>query len=259
MPSRGFTLVETIFAIFLLSMALFLLISLFDGGLHYLTDSSALTRASVAAESRMERVRSWAAQGSNFDTPSSYPALATFVADPLYPGLETKVDLSQRQAYSPDSSSEWIQLPSDRRQMNASLLRASVTVRWGQEARQQVRLVSDVARTDKGWHPAAPLVITLNPSTTTLAQGTSLDATVQAFDAANQAIPDLKFQWAVIAVTSAGSIVTQSRDGSRCTFIHRLPRLGGGFTFGPSGECWLQVRARYWGVEKSTQVVLTLS
>lgn len=246
-------------ATFILAGAMLMLVVLFDAGLKHLQASTQVSRALLASESLLERARKWCQNPVNFHNPASYPGLGAFATQPGAPSwLESRLELERGDLYSPDFGSEMILPALQRRVLAGSTLRARATSRWGAGVDQSVSLVADIPVPDSGWHATLPLRITMTPAGTSVGQGQGRDFTVSAFDGANRPMTFVTFGWTVVACTSDGTLESQSRDGARARFVHHLPRPGGGFGFGPPGEVWVQVRARFWGVEKSEKVVLNL-
>lgn len=230
------------------------LLALFDSGVRNLQSSAIMARALLLAESNLEKVRVWCQDPNHYHRPSSYPDHGLFRSQA---GLESRIDLELSALYSPDWGSEMLLDPLQRRHLPEAVLKATSTVRWGSGQERQVRLLGTIAEPNCGWH-AQPIRIAMTPNTTSVAQGQTRDFTAVAYDQSNRPMPNVTFAWTVVACTSDGTLQSQSRDGSRAQFIHRLPRPGGGFGFGPPGEVWVQATARFWGIEKTEKVVLNL-
>ena len=217
-----------------------------------------MSRALLAAESQLERARSWSRLPANFHNPSGFPGAGTFTSHPDYPSLQSRLDLEPFGLYSPDWGSEMIVNASRRRFLQGATLRARVEVRWGSRPQQQVRLATYITQPNCGWHDTQPIRINMNPAGAALARGDTRDFTVTAYDQANRPMPQITFAWTVVVCTSDGTLQSQSRDGSQARFIHQITRPDGSIVFGPPGEVWVQATARYWGVERSERVVLNL-
>lgn len=255
---RGYTILETVVATFILAGAVLMLLATFDAGLKNLQASTQLSKALLLAQSDLDRVRGWCQDPGHFHNPASFPSMGSFAAISGSSGFESRVDLLSRACYSPDWTSEMLHLPSERRELTASTLQASVTVRWGLGANRQVQLAATLAEPNCGWSLTQPIRIVMTPATATLAQGEVRQFTATAYDQANRAMPGITFSWMVLASSSDGSLQNQSRDGHRVEFIHQLKKPGGGTTYGAPGEVWVLCRGRFWGVEKTERQVLQL-
>ena len=251
---RAHTILETVVATFILAGSMLALLALFDSGVRNLQSSALMSRSLLVAESNLEKVRAWCQVPAHFHQPESYPNLGVFQSQQ---GLESRMELERTALYSPDWGSELLWPASDRRQLPEAVLTAVATVRWGLGKERQVRLTGTIAEPNCGWN-SNPIRIQMTPTGTSVAQGESRELTAEAYDQSNRPMPNVTFSWTVIACTRDGSLQNQSRDGHRARFVHRLPKPGGGFGFGPAGEVWVQATGRFWGVEKSEKVVLNL-
>jgi hypothetical protein len=228
---------ESVYAAFILLIAVLLTFRLFHSGMQYFRWSQEKTTALQLASKRMGQIRNWSKTQTGWAGIPSGP-------DSDYPDYTITAQLSDHTVVSPCRSidSNFVQ----KRELSNECKRIRLTVSW---FRGSVDLVSLVGgRSDLGWRSANPIVLSGVPSTVSASTPVSLSA--QAFTSVGPT-NDMFFSWSVepAAPTGAMATISPSRDGRSATFINLTRRADG--SSGPStGQCRVKVRAVYQGVEK---------
>jgi len=238
--ARGNSLLETIMAIFLLTAACLLVVSLFHTALQRSRWSQQQSTARMIAGRTMAEVRHWSSLG-NFLVPSdlsqwnnkTYP-------DPNQPEFVISIQARLAQITTPCS---WLEVPYpavERRTLDQSAARVQVSVRWsgGRGGTTQVSLVSLVPES-----PRTISSVSVTGSTGPLSAGAPTTFTAQALDSSNRPIKDVLFVWWVEAQTGNGQI-TASHKSDTATFVNQ-GRRNDGSTFTSVGTCRVAAMATY--------------
>ncbi|MFN8610048.1 MAG: hypothetical protein U0931_21075 [Vulcanimicrobiota bacterium] len=250
---RALTLVETIFATFLLLWAILIVVRLFHSGIAYTSRSMEQESAAFLAEQHLEGMRAWSeslnGQVYNYDRLTSVAIYngATIPGD--LPGYTITTRVMAHELYSGCSQIE-LSRPFDRRVLSDSACTVQVEVKWAGGLRQ-LRLCTLLARPALTFPapPAAPnlptgVTITGPPDNPVPHLGsTSLQA--GAFDRNGAPIRDLFYDWELIPISGGGTL-EQSRSGSSVT-LYNWVYLPDGSRASTGGEVVLRATARYHG------------
>lgn len=257
MPSRanrGFSLLEAIFASFLMLTSIAIATFLVTTSMRASANNEKKIVASMVAESAMEEVRAAAND--------SYTNLAG-----LYDGKEW--EYPNFAGYKITSKVEWepLNVPCSslesqyaagatfptlgRTVFENSLWKIQVQVAWSSSPLDRVRLISHSA----DWRPVGNLDINITPGSAAVPLNGEVNFSAQA---TNNGAPlrDLVLSWYVEPLDGYGTITKVSRDGSRCSFKNIYRNYDGSYTHAP-GQCNLVVRAYYQGKEHEERIVVT--
>jgi hypothetical protein len=234
------SLIETLFAAFILLVAMTVFGTLFQNVLRSSRRGDELATAARVANNRLEEIRDWArtASGSSSNFRSgSWATWATPYADPSAPGFNVSVSLVAQACYSPSIDLEaGFAAP---RSMTNSVKKLRLRTTWRD---QQLDLWSEIAAPPQ--NPRLPLNTAIDVSTSLsglIANGSGGTLTAQAIDDNGQAIPDLVYLWNILPGTGTGEVITQDRNGRNATFTNQ-----GNVGPGPK-DCQVSVTAYYRG------------
>ena len=235
---RAFSLMESVYASFILLIAVLLTFRLFHSGMQYFRWSQEKTTALQLASKRMGQIRNWSKTQNGWAGIPSGP-------DSDYPDYTITAQLSDHTVASPCRTidSNYTQ----KRELTTECKQIRLTVSW---FRGSVDLVSLVGgRGDLGWRAANPIVIS-GAIPASVAAATPVLLSAQAYTTTGPT-NDMFFSWYVEPASPTGAMATisPSRDGRSATFINQTRKADG--SLGPStGQCRVKVRAVYQGVEK---------
>ena len=247
---KGFTLIETVIASFILSLAFVAFIMLYHRALAFGAQSEARSAAARAAWRKVESVREWSAQSDNFEK-GDWAGLSTPVSDPDDPPFMTSVLLIGRTLFSPSTDLESL-FPGNTIDFSNSVRGIRVRVQWG--GTQDFNLYTQIAAPRRP--PKRPLnqaiVVTLKSPGGNLAVGGTADFEAQALDANDKPIVDLVYNWSVAPGTGNGQVTSIDRMGRKARFTN-LVLLRNGTSVGNYGtgplQCQVEAWARYQGLE----------
>lgn len=231
-------------AIFLLTAACLLVVSLFHTALRRSRWSQQQSTARMIAARTVAELRRWSTQGG-FVSDSD---LATWnnksYADPSQPEYQIHIRARMAQLSSPCSSLERAFASADRRTLDQSAAKVQVDVRWsgGRLGSAQVSLVTLLAES-----PRTLNLVTITGDTGPLTPGLPVTYTAQALDSANRPIKDLTFVWWVEAGTGTGQIQA-TRKTDTANFVNQ-GRRADGTTFTTGGTCRIAAMATYQSKE----------
>lgn len=256
MKRRGYSLIESILASFLLVFTFFLVSSLFNTGLQYSTRVESRLTMIAIAERHMAEIR-LAAQGQTWPAPSDGPDLE-------HPAYNVKITSDAHTLYSPSTQLE-AAFAGDKREMSRIARRYTVTVTGGRSAPfSLVAIVSEgsSANSTREWYlrpnygvydwvdrkcqveitGTAPSQV--GPDDEVLLQARALDAN-------GKEIKDVFFHWQVEpdyshTDPSTGDISESRRDGHSAVFRNRV-RLRSGRRYPQNGYCLVMAYAKYNG------------
>ncbi|MBN9415494.1 hypothetical protein ABS71_14175 [bacterium SCN 62-11] len=250
---RGLTLLESVFASFLLLWAILIVVRLFHSGIGYTSRSLDQETAVLLAEQHLERMRLWSETVSggvyNYDQLTS---LAVYNGTPIagdLPGFTLTTRVMARELYSGCSQIE-LSRPADRRVLTDSACTVQVDVKWAGDSRK-LRLCTLLARPALTFpipaaSPTLPTGVTISPpadnpvphlGSTTLQAG--------ALDRNGSPIRDLFYDWELVPISGAATL-EQSRSGASAR-LYNWVYLPDGSRASTGGDVTIRVTARYHG------------
>ncbi len=258
MRARGYSLIETIIASFVLVATFFVVSRVFHTGLRYAGMMESRVEAVQVAEQRMAELRRWAKQSNSWDNPPGEER------NPRYPGYLIRVELDRVVLYAPSTELERAWPESNRRAMNRVARRATVTVTWGERGRYVATAL--ITRGNPRWRDSVAenrrrdeIVIngTIPP---TVGPGDEVRLSAVGYDENNNEIPGLFFHWSVEPVYGGGNpaigrIELVRRDGTEVVFTNQMRRrdlLNQPWTPN-SGLCRITCYALYNGVQRTCE------
>lgn len=250
---RALTLVESIFASFLLLWAILIVVRLFHTGIGYTSRSLDQETAVLLAEQHLERMRAWSEtlNGSVYN----YDQLTTLA---VYNGTPVSADLAgftlttrvvARELYSGCSQIE-LGHATDRRVLNDSACAVQVDVKWAGETRQ-LRLCTLLARPALTFpipaaSPTLPTGVTISgPADNPVPHLGSTTLQAGALDRNGSPIPGLMYDWEVVPISGAGTLEA-TRSGSSAR-LYNWVYLPDGSKASTGGDMTVRVTARYHG------------
>lgn len=244
------SLIETLFAVFVLLAAFTIFGTLFQWVLSSSKRGDQAATAARLAHNRLEELRQWSSQPSgssdNFRA-GNWNNWATPVE--LEPGYLVRIDRVANQCYSPSTSLEaGYARPRD---MSNACRRVRVRVHWGQ---QDYDLYSQLgAPPVKPLQPYASNIVVTAGFGGSLAYGSSGVLTAQARDIQSQNIDDLVYEWTVLPESGTASLTEMDRNGRQVQVNNNSPLTTSGNTLKVS------VSATYRGIVLSgTSATITL-
>lgn len=244
-PARsGFSLLELLFASFLLLTSISLTVYLIDASFRSEADSDLKAQALYDAENVLAEIQAQARQ--NFRTGIGE------VADKVWPTISTD--------YTLESKVSWHTLPVPCSELESQYSAANDLPRLAQKKlTESVWKVSVVAAKTRGGEPLielTTLVTDLKPETfelrmlapdgTTAPSRGELNFRAVAYDSRNNVIKDLIITWYVEPINSFGSIYRVRRDGWDCVYKNLYRDFGNRYISTP-GLCRIVARGEYKG------------
>lgn len=252
--ARGFSLLEVLFASFLLLTAISLTVFLINTSFRSEADSGVKIQALQDAENVVAEIRAFSQQ--DFRT-----GLST---------IDGKVWPSTNSAYIIESRATWhkLALPCTeleeqyqvgrelpdlaRKELTESVWKVVVQVKKSQS--RQIVLELTTLITDL--KPETFTLRMLAPNGTTAASRGELDFRAVAYDSQNRVITDLILTWYVEPLNSFGSIHRMRRDGWECIYKNVYQDYGNRYTSTP-GFCRIVVRGEYKGAVQYAEMEIT--
>lgn len=246
---RGFSLAESVFALFLLVLGFFVLVALFHLSLRYTALTEKQVLAATLAQNKLQEIRAWARTPSNFaNNWSTYDNVTT--TDP-----ESNFRITTRSAVEPlfsaCSQTESVQPPGDQKRLASSARKLEIKVQWDPPSPANQLTVTTLV--------GEPLrqINTVNvridvPGPDPLPQNQSVILSAHAMDAGNSEIPDVQFRFypePSLPIAATGTI-ENDRNGRVAVFTHKVRRQDATWDFGQAGQCRVRARAVYGGTER---------
>ncbi len=256
--NSAFSLIEAIFATFLLLSAVLLGAYVFHSGLRAEANNEKRVVATMLAESVVAEIREAASRdfqrliasynGRTWLDSSESGMTVSVAARPL------SLSLVCQELESQYPRTNRFPQPQPRL-LTESAVEIEVKVDWADPAPQSIRLLETVTnlRTATEFK-----VVLLNdsggiaPEAMTLAKGATMDFAAKA-TADGQPVEDIQFTWFVQPVIGFGSLPAVSRDGSRCTYQNAYRNYNDDLRYAP-GACYLTLKATYQGRESIARV-----
>ena len=251
---RGFSLLEVLFASFLLLTAISLTVFLINTSFRSEADSGVKIQALHDAENVLAEIRAFSQQ--DFRTGMST--------------IDGKVWPSTNPAYIIESSARWqkLALPCTeleeqyqvgrelpdlaRKELTESVWKVVVQVKKSQSGQSVLELTTLIA----DLKPEAFTLRMLAPGGTTAPARGELDFRAVAYDSQNRVLSDLILTWYVEPLNSFGSIHRMRRDGWECVYKNVYQDYGNRYTSTP-GFCRIVVRGEYKGSVQYAQMEIT--
>ena len=256
---RGFSLAETVVALFVLSSSVLVVLALFDSSLKEHRRAQKVAIAVMLADRIVDRIRAFARDPVHFATGWATYNGVTF-SEPDEPAFSIRTDCvpAGRELLSPCETLEAL-YPADQRKLRTSVVPVRVRVSWeGGGPACEVSVVTELAEP-----PRVAQTIVLNrvggpPDPVPAAAVVVYEAHLM--DDAGAEIQDATFNWEVVGVTGNATLETagSTRDGRRQAVKHHFyePRTQ---TMKPRpGLCKVTARARYLGKSYEQTVPLVL-
>lgn len=253
---RGFSLAETVLALFIMVGAMAVFGLLMHAMLNYGTRAQQRAMAALAAQKKLEEIRDWCNTGNNFF--SAWPYVSQTSTDPAYPGVTLVTETAAQQLVSPCTALE-TKNPS-RRTISQSCMKVRVTASWPQDGGQPIRLLTLMCPPKRMPNPVLRVA---GAVPATLPARASYGVRVTALDTAGQQLRDVMFQWTSEPTgTNPGNGTASAVNGSGSSgqFTNLFtPQVGGAPIIVP-GTCRMGVIAFYRGriMRGATNVVLLL-
>lgn len=224
---QGLSLIETLFAVFVLLAAFTIFATLFQWVVTSSRRGDEAATAARLAHNRLEELREWSAKASgtsdNFRV-GNWTSWATPIE--AEPGFTVQIDRVANQCYSPSTNLEaGFARP---REMSNSCRRVRVRVHWGQ---QDYDLYSQLAAppVDPLQPYASNIVVTLDFGGN-LGYGSAGVLTAQARDEQSQDIQDLVYEWTVLPESGTASLTEVDRNGHQVQINNNNPLTTAGNT-----------------------------
>ncbi len=255
MRRPGFSLLETVIAIFILICAFCVFAALQNFSLVQSARAERRTVAARLARNRLESLRAWANQGTNFDS-GNWASLATpeEVAD--FPGFQTSVQELAAAIYSPSTS---LADPTDPLDLSPAVRRVRVHVAFGSDA---LDVVSQIAA-PRGipYSPQTQAIVVTVEDPAPIPVGGSVNLTAQARSSTGTPLMGMVYKWSVNAGSGTGTVVKTNASGSQAKFINEIRTATGTIPNPAPGpkSCRVVATAYYAGKELSgTSAVITV-
>ncbi|MBX3170726.1 MAG: hypothetical protein KF760_25195 [Candidatus Eremiobacteraeota bacterium] len=247
------SLLESVFATFLLLWAIMIVVRLFHTGIGYTSRSLEQETAIFLAEQQLERMRAWSESlNGNVYNYDQLASLAIYNGTPVaaeQPGFTLTTRVMARELYSGCSQIE-LSRPSDRRVLRNSACTVQVEVKWAGGTRQ-LRLCTLFARPALTFPSPAPSphlptgVIITGPADNPVPHLGSTTLQAGAIDRNGAPLEDLLYEWELVPISGAGTL-EQSRSGQSARLFNWV-YLPDGTRTSTGGEVSVRVTARYHG------------
>lgn len=240
---RGFSLAETVLAMFIMVGAMVVFGLLMHSMLNYGARAQQRAMAALAAQNKLEEIRNWANSGGNFF--GAWPYANQTSTDPAFPGVTLLSQVEDQQLISPCTELE--KNNASPRAIVQSCKKVRVTAAWPQDGGQPIRVVTLMAAPNRTPNPSLSVSGAI-PGT--LSANASFVASVSAVDSTGRPLHDLVFQWASLPTGASpgnGTAIALNGNGTRGRFTNSFqPQVGGPAVIVP-GSCKLGVIAFYRG------------
>lgn len=260
---RGFSLLEAVFASFLLLTSILLSVQLFDSSLKAEANNEQRTIAALVAESALDEIRAEANQDFNtlrskYDgrswTLTAYPefeisaqVVPTFLAAPC---SELESQYTNPSAVFPAPKP---------RLLKDSVWQVQLDITWpraGDDAVTVVEYFSNLKRVlnfeVRITPPGGTNIGPVTSGTFNVARGRTRDFRASA-TADGAPVRDVQYSWYVEPLNGFGSVHRVSRDGTECRYKNAYRNYNNAIRYSP-GKCDLVVKAVYQGIEAVRKV-----
>jgi hypothetical protein len=237
--ASGVSLLETLFALFLLTGASLLVVVLFHSGLQRSRLAYVEAEARIVARDVLADLRS-RAQDGELMRPSDLSSFRANYRHPDLPHLQVEVFAEMGSLYSPSSGEEAEYDESERRIMSESAAKVEVKVSWD-EGKRHLRVISLIGESPKSIERVE--VLGAGP----IAGGESAIFTASAYDQNGDKIEDAFFVWWVDPLTATGTVIPT--HDTRTALLLNQSRAADGSTATSVGDCRLAVLSSYDGME----------
>ncbi|MBS2037299.1 hypothetical protein JST97_20090 [bacterium] len=214
--TRGMSLLEVVFAVFLLAFVGLSVMLMADTAIQAQKRNQNLLRASLVAQSKLSEIRAWAEDPANYL--SDWSAYSGSSPDPNYPDFRVNVRAlaAGRSIDSPcqELESQWEGTPEGKRSMPRAVVPVELTVSWGNTSRDQLVLVTYVGEPLRDLTGSVAVVSDPNPADVP-ANGTT-EYQVSVRDSSGRLFENLLFSWSANRLYLS---TTGLRDGRRCLLV----------------------------------------
>lgn len=253
--ARGYSLIETIIASFVLVAAFFVVSRLFHTGLQYASKMESRVEAVQIAEQRMAELRRWAKEAHTWN---GFPNAET---NPNYPRYLIATSLEERSLFAPSTELERAWPDDNRREMTNVARLATVVVKWGGRGRYSMTAL--ITRGTPSWRDSVPEnrardeIVIEGSIPASVGPNQEVRLTAVGYDENDRKIPGLFFHWSVEPVYGGGNpgigrVQLVRRDGTEVIFTNQVRRrdlMNQPWT--PSnGQCRVTCYAVYNGVQR---------
>lgn len=245
---RGLSLIETIFGVFLISIAILMVVVFFHSSLRYQRSLEIRGKALLLANAKMAEIRAWAKNPVNFASNWATYQGATS-SDPSAPEITmtSQCDPSGRRLQSPCQTLEAAH-GADAREMLRAVIPVRVVAQWGVSPGSQLSLISYVGQPVPATAVRQAAVLTLVPVASPLAASASTPFSVTGVDGNGLPLNDLFYHWVVASRGGNGRIQPGSARHGRSGQLENLYEYS---TLVPPqpvpGEVVLECSTRYHG------------
>lgn len=259
---QGFSLIEAIFASFLLLTALLLSVQLFDTSLQAEANNEQRIVAALVAENVLDQIRSDA--NSDFGTlQSAYdgrnwslPEYSNFQIEAKVEYFPMAVPCSELESqYSPGDD---FPLPNGR-YLSDSVWKVQIDVDWPRSGGNKVTIVEYLSNLEEvtsfqvAITPNPPNVINASTRGTVGVPRNDTRLFNASATANGESVNDVQFSWYVEPLDGFGSVHRVSRDGKKCLYKNAYRNFNNHIRHSP-GQCNLVLRAEYQGIESIRRV-----
>lgn len=192
---RAFGLLEAVIAVFLLSYAALIVLSLIQSGFIAQRRSQQMARANLVAQSVVADIRIWAEDIDNYR--GDWADYKGTYSPPGFPDYNVTIKVVEdgRPIYSPCSEleSQWEGTERGSRKMPNAIVPVEVKVAWSDDLRDQLTVLTYIGEPRRD--TAGINFHVTGPSNPTLAMNQTSRYTVRATDAAGRGLDNLLFLW----------------------------------------------------------------
>jgi Tfp pilus assembly protein PilV len=263
--SKGFSLMETLIAVFLLLATLTFVLELYCRSFQHLNKTERTFQGTAFARNTMEQIRAWAKDPANFEKAVWTPF--TTVSDSRYPDFTLRAKTEPTTLTAACTAFEDSLGAPERLEMPTSA--RLVTLEVSHQGSKLWEISSLVAEPERPLHATKFLeVVPTGGVPGVLAVDEELEFQASLIDKDGAPIKDVEFVWSVqpgsgtpssTAPLGNGTIVKVSRDGTRAVFKNRFERTDGRVLH-TGGVCRVVADARYFAAfRRGTSVDLSLA
>jgi hypothetical protein len=243
---RGFSLVESVIALFLLLTIVMFLFMSFDQALRYQSRAAIRQKAVVIASRTMAGLRAWAQVPANYDSDWSAKNGMTF-PDSQDGSYNVRIDCnpSGQPLFSPCFALE-SQYGPTAKFMTRSLIPVKVTVSWGSGSSSQLAVCSYIGDPPRVPQPLLQITQTGGPQPLPYQQVDTFGVT--ALDNGQQPIRDLVYTWDIQSITGNAWLLNTGPRNGTTQAVENIYTTPGGVVLDVSGLIQVQAETVYHGL-----------
>lgn len=195
LTNRGFSLVEVVISLFLLSFVALVVLSMTQTSFLHQKRNQDLAKASLLASRAIAEIRIWAQDVDHFQ--SDWSAYNTVLTYPEFPNHEVEVRSFAMglplDTPSDELESQWEGDPRGTKTLPRAVVPVEITVRWSGNERDAFRILTYVA---EPWRDATGATFNITgPSPSSLGTDQTAAYAITAQDAAGRPFENLLFSW----------------------------------------------------------------